>query len=321
MNAPYRVDIHHHPSPPSYLAARVARDREYPWQRNWTEARTLEDMDRGNVATAVLSLPHSVQIWPSGRNETNALARDWNEFMAKMASDHPGRFGVFAVLPILDIDASLREIEYAFDTLKVDGIGLMTNIGDRWLGDAHYAPVFEELNRRGSIVYTHPVAPTCCRDLIPELNDSLVEYNTDTTRAIAKMLFSGSAGRYPRLRFIFSHGGGTFPYLVGRFLRAYETAKDDIKASMPGGLLTALNRFYFDTANSAQPYTMATLTKVVSFSQILFGTDFPYSTAENIARGLATCSFTEEQLRAIDYENAHRLLPRLKTARATVTAG
>jgi predicted TIM-barrel fold metal-dependent hydrolase len=316
MTALFRVDIHHHPSPPSYLAARVARDREYHWQRDWTEARTLEDMDRGDVQTAMLSLPHSVQIWPSGRNETNALARDWNEFMAKMASDHPGRFGVFAVLPILDIDASLREIEYAFDTLKVDGVGLMTNIGDRWLGDTHYAPVFEELNRRGAIVYTHPVAPTCCRDLIPELNDSLVEYNTDTTRAIAKVLFTGSAGRYPRLRFIFSHGGGTFPYLVGRFLRAYDTAKDDIKASMPGGLLAALNRFYFDTANSAQPYTMATLTKVVQFSQILFGTDFPYSTAVNIARGLATCGFTEEQLRAIDYENAHRLLPRLKTARA-----
>src|SRR6185437_8155241 len=112
---------------------------------------------------------------PCNNQEARAMARGWNEFMAQMAADHPGRFGIFAALPILDIDGSLKEIEYALDTLKADGVALMTNIGDKWLGDPYYAPVFEELNRRGTILYTHPVAPNCCRDLLPELNDSVIE--------------------------------------------------------------------------------------------------------------------------------------------------
>jgi len=315
MSEARRIDIHNHPSPPSYLAARNARDKSYPWQQDWSAGKLLEDMDRGDVATAMLSLPHSVEIWPDSRTESAGLARDWNEYMTKMSADHPGRFGVFAALPILDIDASLKELTYVLDTLKADGVSLMTNIGDKWLGDAHYTPVFEELNRRGSIVYTHPVAPTCCRDLVDGINDSLIEYNTDTTRAMAKMLFSGMAGRYPRIRFIFSHGGGTFPYLIGRFLRAYSRAGAEIQASMPGGLIAALNRFFYDTANSAQPYTMASFTKVIELSQLLFGTDYPYASASEIARGLAGCGFDAAQMRAIDYENAERLLPRLKKAR------
>lgn len=315
MSDARRIDVHNHPSPPSYLAARNARDKSYPWQQDWSVAKLLEDMDQGGVATAMLSLPHSAQIWPSDRAEAARLARDWNEYMNRMSVDHPGRFGVFAALPILDIDASLKEIGYALDTLKADGVTLMTNIGDKWLGDAHYAPLFEELNRRGTIVYTHPVAPNCCRDLMEGINDSLIEYNTDTTRAMTKLLFTGMAGRYPRIRFIFSHGGGTFPYLVGRFLRAYSRASADIQASMPGGLIAALNRFFYDTANSAQPYTMASFTKVIEVSQILFGTDYPYASASEIARGLAGCGFDADQMRAIDHENAERLLPRLKKVR------
>jgi predicted TIM-barrel fold metal-dependent hydrolase len=315
MATPFRIDVHNHPSPPSYIGARIARDVDYAPQRNWSLAKLMEDMDQGDVATAMLSLPHSVQIWPGDRAEAKGLARDWNEYMAKLSVDHPGRFGVFAALPILDIDASLREVEYALDTLKADGVGLMTNIGDKWLGDEHYAPVFQELNRRASIVYTHPVAPNCCRDLIEGINDTLIEYNTDTTRAIAKLLFSGMAGRYPRIRFIFSHGGGTFPPLMGRFLRAYARASAEVQASMPGGLIAALNRFFYDTANSAQPYTMASLTKMVTVSQILYGTDYPYASATDITRGLAGCGFNEAELRAIDCENALRLLPRLKTGR------
>jgi 6-methylsalicylate decarboxylase len=312
MSAAHRIDVHHHPSPPSYLSARNARDRDYPWQKNWSVAKSIDDMDRGGVATSMLSLPHSVQVWPADVTEARSLARDWNEYMARMAIDHPGRFGVFAALPILDIEGSLREIDYALDTLKADGVALMTNIGDKWLGDVHYAPIFAELNRRGAIVYTHPVAPNCCRDLLEGLNDSLIEYNTDTTRSMAKILFTGAAGRYPRLRFIFSHGGGTFPYLVGRFLRAYTRTSDEIKASMPGGLIAALNKFFYDTANSAQPYTMGSFTKVISISQLLFGTDFPYAAAAEIVSGLAECGFSEADLRAIGCENAYRLIPRLK---------
>ncbi|HLX38593.1 MAG TPA: amidohydrolase family protein [Candidatus Binataceae bacterium] len=308
----HRIDVHHHPSPPSYLSARFERDKQYAPQKNWSVARSLEDMDRGGVATAMLSLPHSVQIWPGEAQDARRLARDWNEFMTTLAREHRGRFGVFAALPILDIEGSLREIEYALDTLKADGIALMTNIGDKWLGDPHYAPIFDELNRRGAIVYTHPVAPNCCRDLLPEFNDSVIEYGADTTRAIGKLLYSGSAARYPRITFIFSHAGGTLPYLAFRFLRHYRNARDEVKARMPEGLTPALNKFYYDTANTSNVYAMASFTKLIALSQLMFGTDFPFGHADHDAHALAECGFSAAEIRAIECENAYRLWPRLK---------
>jgi 6-methylsalicylate decarboxylase len=313
MARAYRIDVHHHPSPPSYLNARFERDQQYAPQKDWTVARSLEDMDRGGVATSLLSLPHSVQIWPSEAQEARRLAREWNEFMAGLAKDHPGRFGVFAALPILDIEGSLREIEFAFDVLKADGVGLMTNIGDRWLGDRHYAPVFDELNRRGAVVYTHPVAPTCCRGLLDELNDTVIEYGTDTTRAIAKVLFSGTAARYPRIKFIFSHAGGTLPYLGFRFLRHFRNnVRGEIKAGMPDGLVPALNKFFYDTANTSNVYAMGSFTKLISLSQLMFGTDFPFGRAAVDVQALGECGFSDDEIRAIECENAYRLWPRLK---------
>jgi len=312
MAQAHRIDVHHHPSPPSYLRSRFERDKQYAPQRDWSVAKSLDDMDRGGVAIALLSLPHSVQIWPGKNDEARGLAREWNEFMAKMAIDHPGRFGIFAALPILDIEGSLKEIEFAFDTLKADGVALMTNIGDKWLGDAHYAPVFEELNRREAVLYTHPVAPNCCRDLLPELNDSVIEYGADTSRAIAKMIYGGAAARYPRIRVIFSHAGGSLPYSAFRFIRHSGRLSPELKANMPDGFVAALNKFYYDTANTSNVYAMASFSKLIALSQLMFGTDFPFGRADHDARALRECGFSDADIRAIECENAYRLWPRLK---------
>lgn len=310
MASPHRIDVHHHPSPPSYLEAR-SDNRYAAAQIGWSAAKSIEDMDRGGVAVSMLSLPHSKHIFHGPVKEDLRLVREWNDFMAKLKSDHPGRFGVFASLPILDIEGSLREIDYAMDTLKADGFTLMTNIGDKWLGDPYYAPVFEELNRRKAVIYTHPVAPDCCRSIDPGLNDSVIEYATDTTRAIARMLFSGSAAKYPDIRIIWSHGGGTMPYIVERFIRAHLYGQGNLKAMVPEGVIPALNKFYYDTAQASHIYAMSALTRVVGISQLMFGTDFPYRTAAEHVQGLSTCGFTAADLHAIDCGNAHRLMPQL----------
>jgi predicted TIM-barrel fold metal-dependent hydrolase len=234
--------------------------------------------------------------------------------MAKLARDHKGRFGVFATLPILDIDGSLTEIEYALDTLGAEGVNLMTNIGNRWLGDPHYWPVFEELNRRKALVYTHPVQPNCCAGIYQEFNDAVIEYGTDTTRAIAKLLFSGAAAKYPDIRFIFSHAGGTMPFIAERFLRAHMLGKPEIKSRLPNGVMPELKKLYYDTAQSAHVWAMASLTRLVPTSQIVFGTDYPYRTAAETAQGLKECGcFGEADLHAIDCANAWRLMPKWKT--------
>src|SRR6185437_8676430 len=199
MAEPHRIDVHHHVTPPSYIAAAAQITYGNAPRMSWTLERSLEDMDKGGVATAIISLPHPVTIWPEPKDKQRALARDWNEFVTTMAQDHPGRFGLFASLPILDIGGSLKEIEHAYSALKADGINLITNIGDKWLGDPYYNPIFEELNRRKAVVYTHPDAPNCTSGVLPGIRDAVIEFGTDTTRAITRLLFSGAAHRYPNI--------------------------------------------------------------------------------------------------------------------------
>jgi 6-methylsalicylate decarboxylase len=310
MAQAYRIDVHHHPSPPTYLASRFERDKQYAQQQNWSVAKSLDDMDRGGVATTLLSLPHSVQVWPGHNQEARTLARGWNEFMAKMAADHPGRFGIFAALPILDIEGSLKEIEYALDTLKADGVALMTNIGDKWLGDPYYFPLFEELNRRKAVLYTHPMAPTCSANaLMPEVNDSIIEFATDTSRAIARILFSGAAHRFKDIKFIFSHAGGTMPYILERYTRN-PLGNKELTERVPEGVVNYLKRWHYDTAQASHPFAMSSITKLVNVSQLLFGTDFPYRNAEDHVKGLRECGFSDADLKAIERGNAEKLLPK-----------
>src|ERR1700742_4193272 len=115
----FRIDVHHHPTPTAAIAN--GRRAVPPNMKDWTAAMSLDDMDKNGVATSILSLNHPIIVWPSDQSAAKKQAREWNEFMTKQATDHPGRFGVFAVLPILDIEGSLKEMEYALDTLKADG--------------------------------------------------------------------------------------------------------------------------------------------------------------------------------------------------------
>jgi 6-methylsalicylate decarboxylase len=310
MAAPHRIDVHHHPMPTSQIPS--GRAASPPGMKEWTAAASLEDMDKNGVATAVLSLNHPVAVFPKDRDEARKMARAWNEFMIRQGQENPGRFGTFAILPILDVEGSLREIEYALDTLKADGIGMMTNIGDKWLGDPHYNPIFEELNRRKAVVYTHPHAPTCTTNMMmPSINDSVIEFATDTSRAIARILFTGAAHKFKDIKFIFSHAGGTMPYILERYTRHPLTDKA-LAALVPDGVISYLKRFYYDTAQASHPFAMSSITKIVNVSQLLFGTDFPFRNAEDHVRGLAECGFSAGDLRAIDCDNAHRLLPNLK---------
>ena len=83
----------------------------------------------------------------------------------------------------------MREIEYGLDTLKADGIGLFSNYGDIWLGDEKLKPIHEELNRRKAVVYVHPIEANCCRNIVKDVVDTVVEYGADTTRTIASLIF------------------------------------------------------------------------------------------------------------------------------------
>jgi predicted TIM-barrel fold metal-dependent hydrolase len=241
------------------------------------------------------------------------LARETNEFGAKLIADHPGRFGMFATVPLPDVDGSLREIEYALDTLKMDGICMMTDYQGKFLGDQAFKPVLEELNRRKAVVYTHPFRNDCCRNLVPDVFEPLIELGTDTTRTIASLLFSGSAEQFPDIRWIFSHAGGTAPFLMQRFTYYFD-ARKDLQPRLPKGPAYYMQRFHYDTANAMTIHPLASLTKLVTPTQIVFGTDFPFLTAKATAAGLREVGlFSVPELQTIERENAVRLMPRYKS--------
>jgi predicted TIM-barrel fold metal-dependent hydrolase len=170
-----------------------------------------------------------------------------------------------------------------------------------------------ELNRRKAVLYTHPTLANCCRVLLPDVAPTVIEFGTDTSRTITDIVFSGTAARCPDLRFIFSHAGGTLPFLTERLIQA-PVLNRSLAARVPNGVLYELKRFYYDTAWAYNAVPLAALTKLVDVSQIVYGSDYPYRTGPNTVKGLMEYGFSERDLKAIGRDNAVRLMPRLSTS-------
>jgi predicted TIM-barrel fold metal-dependent hydrolase len=241
-----RVDVHHH-----YLAP-VQREaflkRRPGGLPDWSVQKSLDDMDKGGVQTAVVS---SVQpgVWFGETEPARKLAREVNDYGAGMVRDHKGRFGLFAAIPLPDPDGSLKEIEYALDTLHADGIGLFTSYKDKYLGDPAFVPVLEELNRRKAVVYFHPNTPECCGALVPGAQPSMLEWPYDTGRAVVSLLLGGALAKYPDIKWIFSHAGGPVPALAGRIVNMTRQ-RQDLPQIAPQGVMHELTRLHYDTANA-----------------------------------------------------------------------
>jgi len=307
---PHRIDVHHHISPPTWVDSLKSRKLDSPPVTNWSIQKTLDDMDKGGVAVSITS-PTTPQVNGLGAADAARIARESNEYAKKLETDHKGRFGTWAMLPLPHVDQALKEIEYAFDTLKVDGVGLMTSYQDKWLGYAEFEPVWAELNRRKATVYTHPTSPNCCVNLVKGVYEALVEFGTDTIRSIFSVMFSGVTQRYPDIKWIWSHGGGALTAF-------YERATVQALAVPPyKGKFTReqvdqmIDGFYYDTAAIPNDVTLAALKKMVPTSQILFGTDFPYRKATDYIAALEK-NFTADELKLIDRDNALKMVPRFK---------
>ena len=307
------IDVHSHIIPPFYLEQnrdRIAGSRGGEISRAWLEwspQQSLDAMDAHGVATAVLSLS-TPGVWFGDAKEANQLARRVNDYGADLLRKYPGRFGLFAAIPLPDTEGSLREIEYALDTLKADGIALLTSYGDKWLGDPAFGAVLEELNRRKAVVFVHPTAPNCCRALVPGIATLMTEVPQDTTRTIISLLFSGTLTRLKDIRFIFCHAGGTMPVVAARMTHY---APKNIAEVLPNGVEYELRRLYYDIAVSGYRPAISALTGLVPIQQILFGSDFPYRKLGETADTMAQLGLGDADLAAIARGNAATLLPRL----------
>jgi predicted TIM-barrel fold metal-dependent hydrolase len=316
-----RFDLHHHFGSPRWIEkvkssgrqSKATMDRISP-------TSSIEEMDKAGVSTAFLSctLPGAAMTddFASERAEAIALARDLNDYGARLVSDHKGRFALFGVLPLPDVDASLHEIEYVFDTLKADGVGILTSYQNIWLGDVRLQPVFDELNRRKAVVYVHPVDGPCCRTLLAGVSWGTVELNTDTSRAIVSLINetgtpkTSPATRYANVRFIWSHAGGTLTALSARILGNTNSADVLARPPEPNSNLYHLRRFYYDTALSTNALILQPLKNLVGLSQMVFGTDYPFAGIAAQVDAMRKCGFTEEELQAIERGNGARLIPK-----------
>jgi len=298
-----RIDVHYHVFPPETLA--VSRN---PAQAGWTVARAIEELDRNGIATGLAS---------SGSTLPVDQARAFNEFGARLGGDHPGRFGLFAALPLPDIDASLREIEHALDVVKADGFGLVTSYGELWLGDPKLRPVLVELNRRKAVVYVHPTDAPCCVNLsywTPPVAGSWIEWPMHTARAILSLMLNKVMLELPDIRFIFAHDGGTMPLLIGRIAGFTESARADFREKFhdifPAGVEAEYRKLYFDTAQGFYPVNMQAMRKLVPDEHILFGSDYPYFSIAASVAGIQQLGLPPALTRAIERENAQALFPR-----------
>ena len=306
-----RIDVHQHYSSPAYFDLLTRKNAITVNQfRNYSPSRNLEEMEKAGITTAMLS-PTAPAVWFGDVEEARRAARELNEYAAaKMVGEYKGRFGLFATLPMPDVEGTLNEIAYAYDTLKVDGVAFLTSYDNIWLGDKRFDPIFDELNRRNAVVYTHPLEAACCKNPISGVTAQTLEYPTDTTRIIMNLIVSNTATRCPNIKFIFSHAGGTLVSIAQRFLGNQVTAEGLSKTPEANSRLYHVRRFYYDTAGSANPVQMQSLKLLVPSSQIVFGTDFPFGNTAATATGVQTSGLTSEELRGIFHDNAAKFLPK-----------
>jgi predicted TIM-barrel fold metal-dependent hydrolase len=320
-----RIDTHHHIYPPNYVKTKIeqllsdARSLPREAYLNWTPQVALEDMDKNGVATAITSIT-SPGVWFGKVREARKHMREANEYGARLATDYPGRFGMFAALALPDIEGSLREIEYALDVLKLDGIGLVTNYDSKLLGDPAFAPIMEELNRRKAIVFVHPTAQACCTDINPFINPPMYEFPYDTTRTIVSLLLSGTMARRPNIKFIFCHGGGVLPMLAGRIAGNVNGPRPSIPVAdrdkwFPKGFIHEIAKSYYDVVSVTERAAMDAVRSVVPIDHLLLGSDLPFRKMADTLGPLHGLGFKAGELKMIERDNALRLFPRYAATR------
>lgn len=326
-----RVDVHFHALPPAYRTA-LTTDLPRGSARSpaWTPDLAIEMMDRNKIASAILSI--SVPGVHFGDNsKACTLCRTCNEYFGELRDSLPLRFGAFAALPLPDVNGACAEIDYALNVLKLDGVGLFSNYGGKHLGDAEFDPVLERLNEYGAVAFIHPSANCLCQGVQPNVPLSLIEYLFDTTRAALNLVLSGAMDRFPRVRFILAHAGGTLPYTAWRVADTVwrQLSQSPVKERYPLPLinhnidrlsadvvLSRLRQFWYDTALSAAPQTFASLMTVAEPTRILFGSDWPYSNEPMVQDSITNLEepqfLSTSQLAAINRDNALQLFPRLR---------
>jgi 6-methylsalicylate decarboxylase len=310
------IDVHFHLIPQFYRDAVYEAGRgpaigRYP---DWSPQLALELMDAHGIALAITSLAQpGVGFLPA--DKAASFARRCNDCAAELIAQHPGRFGSFGLLPMHDSDAAIAEARYCLETLRFDGISLFASYDDKFLGDEAFDPLLRHLDSASAVVHIHPGLHPSSRALALPWPGFMIEYPFDTTRAAVNLLFSGALERFPKIRFILSHAGGTLPYLAWRLSVAPMIDKRLTQRSR-AEIFAGLKSFWYDNALASGPQSMATLAQIAAPERILFGSDWPFCNARVVAEEVkdftAPGFLTAETRSAIARDNAVKLFSKHK---------
>lgn len=280
------VDVHHHALPPAYTAELSAAGVEalpgygFP---EWSPQRSLTMMDENGIECAVLSLS-APGLHFGDRAQTRRLARASNDYLAGLVASEP-RFGAFGCLPLPDVGDAVAEAELVLDRLGLQGVVVYTNTAGMYPGDERLAPLMSYLSAREAVVFVHPLQPCGQTEAPFPVRPSILEFVFESTRAAASLIAGRALVRYPGIRWILTHGGGTIPYLAERLghLRRDQAVRDREELEVERDLAT----FFFDLASCTRPHALACLASVAGPGRVLFGSDFPFETSTTAAAAAA----------------------------------
>lgn len=276
MSASRTIDVHAHYIPASYPAALLdnghGQPDGFPQIPDWSAEEHVAAMDRLGIATSLLSIS-SPGVHLADEQAARDLAREVNDAGRRAVVDHPGRFGLFASLPLPDVDAANAEIAHCCDRLDVAGFTLLTNIGGTYLGDPAFQPVFRELDRRGARLFIHPTSPACWEHTSLGRPRPMLEFFFDTTRAVVDLVLNGTVARHPGVEFIIPHAGATLAMVADRVsvfsrLLGVDPAVD---------VLRDLGRFHFVLAGFPVPRQLDALLTLTTIEHLHYGSDYPFT--------------------------------------------
>ena len=321
------IDFHNHYYPPAYLdalrggnsAVEVREDVEgnpliyYPGDYNICVPghRDIDYRERvlieQGVDTQVITL-----TTPGAHVEKPQTAIRFaqlvNDAFAEVIQTKRGRFTALATLPLNVPDASVKELERAYRDLRLPGAMLFSNVNGVGLDDKRFWPLYEAANDLGAVMYIHPTHPVGVEAMTDYWLMPLVGFLCDTTLAAAKIVFSGVAERFPRIRWALCHAGGAIPYLAERLDRGFE-AFSECRANISKPPTEYLKTFYYDTVNF-DPRALQLAVDFAGAERVLAGSDYPHQIGSipKMLESIRALPVNEAQRASISGGNAARLL-------------
>ena len=308
------VDVHAHYLPADYRQALQDEGHDqpdgFPVLPQWSAASHLAMMDRVGIETSMLSVSTPGVTFGADPVE---WARRVNESGAGTVRDHPGRFGLFASLPLPDADAARDEIAYAFDRLSADGVVLLTHADGVYLGDPRLEPAMAELHRRKAVVFVHPTSPAGFECTALGYPRPMLEFLLDTTRAISNLVLTGTLARYPDIRLIVPHAGAALPVLADRLAGFAGLFGVGGREAGEVDVLGTLQRLYYEVgAGFPFPRHVDALLNLVDAGRLLYGTDFPFGGLPGIEANTHALTAYPRIDEAVLRTTTEELFPRLR---------